>query len=88
MVEPGLGIDELEDSDALEIADRPVSGKHRFQGPNVDDSARREPAAEKAVADGVAETVEQPRREAPGSPLHPPLEDELRQLHCKSAPGQ
>ena len=58
MIDPCLGVHQLENADALEIRDGALAGEHSLECDCIDDSMRREPAAKKPVANRRAEMVE------------------------------
>ena len=60
MIDPRLGIDELEQSHALEIGHRALTGERLLHGRCIDDPVPREVPAEQPFADAASKMIEQP----------------------------
>ena len=78
MVGPSLGVDQLENTDSVEVGDGPVTAKLLLQGDFVDHAVRGEPAAEQPLADRLAEVIEQSGRKPAGRTFDAPIEDHRR----------
>ena len=78
MVDPGFDIDELEDAHPLKIGYGTVASQRSFERLPVDNAAGGQASAKDALPNGRPEAIEQPRGEAAGRSLHPPIENDRR----------
>ena len=88
MIDPGLGIDQFQDPNALKVRHRTLARERFLDSDGVDDSVRGESAIEQPLANARSEMIQQPSCETAWSTLDPSVEDDRRQCFREGAPRE
>ena len=78
MINPGFGVDQLENAHPLEVGNGPIAIERFLQGGCIDHSMCGEPAPKQPVTDRLTEVIEQSGCKPTGCALDPPIDNRPR----------